>query len=263
MAGVPLPIRRIVDVLVTSAAWLYFIIGFFVFFLPGLLAGLLAGGGFRAAVQRTYHWFFRGFFALVVALGPGLRRRIDPAVRGIRGAVVISNHVSYLDPLLMVALFPRQTTFVKRGFFRVPLFGWCLRAVGYLPAGSDDGLDPAALRRIEALGEHLRAGGIVFLFPEGHRGPPGSIGSFRKGAFRLARRFGVPVELLLIRNTDALFTPGRFLFRTCVPNTIEVERIGSLRFAGDAGDDGPALSSRIEEAQQAYRARLPGPARFP
>ena len=257
MAGVPLPVRRTVDVLVTLAGWLYFIIGFFAFFLPGLLVGLLAGGGFHAAVQRTYHWFFRGFFALFVALSPGLRRRIDPAVRGIRGAVVISNHVSYLDPLLMVALFPRQTTFVKRGWFRVPLFGWCLRAAGYLPAGSDDGLDPAALRRIGALGEHLRAGGIVFLFPEGHRGAPGSIGPFRKGAFRLARRFGVPVEMLLVRNTDVLFTPGRFLCRTCVPNTIEVEHIGSLRLEADTGDDGPTLSSRVEEARQAYRARFP------
>jgi 1-acyl-sn-glycerol-3-phosphate acyltransferase len=259
MAGVPLPVRRIVDVLVTCATWLYFIVGFFVFFVPGLLAGLLAGGGFRAAVQRTYHWFFRGFFALVVALSPGLRRHIDPAVRGIRGAVVIANHVSYLDPLLMVALFPRQTTFVKRGWFRVPLFGWCLHAAGYLPAGSDDGLDPAALRRIEALGEHLRAGGIVFLFPEGHRGPPGAIGSFRKGAFRLARRCGVPVEMVLIRNTDALFTPGRFLLRTCVPNTLAVERIGSLRLAADAGEEGPGLSARVEEAREAYRARLAEP----
>ena len=263
MAGVPLPVRRIVDVLVTSTVWVYFVAGFFAFFLPGLCAGLLAGGGLRAAVQRTYHWFFRGLFALIVALGPGLRRRIDPAVRGIRGAVVISNHISYLDPLLMVALFPRQTTFVKRGWFRVPLFGWCLRAAGYLPAGGDDGLDPAALRRIEGLGEHLRSGGIVFVFPEGHRGPPGSIGSFRKGAFRLARRFGVPVEMLLVRNTEVLLTPGRSLLRTCVPNTIEVERIGSLRFASGAGDDGPSLSSRVAEARQAYRARLAGPARSP
>ena len=256
MPGVPLPVRRVVDVLVTLAAWLYFVVGFFVAVPPGIIAGFLLTGSFHGAVQCAYHGFFRGFFALVVALSPGLRRRIDPAVRGVRGAVVICNHVSYLDPLLLVALFPRQTTFVKRAWFRVPFFGWCLHAAGYLPAGGDDGLDPAALRRIDALGEHLRAGGVVFVFPEGHRGPPGAIGPFRKGAFRLARRCGVPLEMLLVRHTDVLFTPGRFLFRTCVPNTLSVERIGSLRSEAEAGEEGPGLSARVEEAREAYRRRM-------
>ena len=205
----PRPVRLLVDVGVTLAIWVYFV-GVAVFLLPAYLVALVTGRP-RAAVQRLNHWYLRGFFATALAVTPGLRRRVAPSIRDIRGSVVVCNHRSYLDPLLLVSLLPRQTTFVKPVFFRVPVFGWALAAAGYLPAGGGE-LDERLVRRVERLRRHLAEGGNLFVFPEGRRSRTGEPGPFRAGAFRLARRFGAPVELLRHFGTDRLYEPGRFLF---------------------------------------------------
>jgi 1-acyl-sn-glycerol-3-phosphate acyltransferase len=244
----PRPLRLPVDLLVTLAAWIYFVGAAPLFLLPGYVVALFTGRT-RVAVQRLHHWYCRGFFALVTALTPGLRRRVDPAIRDVRGAVVVCNHVSYLDPLLLIALLPRHSTFVKPVFFRVPVFGWCLAAAGYVPAGGE-GLDERLVRRVERLRRHLAEGGNLFVFPEGRRGRTGSVGPFHKGAFRLAKRFGVPLELLYLENTDRLFERGRFLFHTCTPNEITVARLGRIDTA--AGEASP--TALVEEVRGRYVA---------
>ena len=46
--------------------------------------------------------------------------------------------------------------------------------------------------------------------------------------FKIARRCHAPIKVLFIQNTDRLFHPGKFLFNTCIPNTIKVELIGNI-----------------------------------
>ncbi|MBI5501375.1 MAG: 1-acyl-sn-glycerol-3-phosphate acyltransferase [Deltaproteobacteria bacterium] len=244
----PLPLRRPVDAFVTLAVWIYFL-GGIVLLPPAYLVALVSGRP-RAAIQRVHHWYLRGFFALALMLAPGLRRRVDPTIRGIRGSIVVCNHRSYLDPLLLVTLLPRHTTFVKPVFFRVPVFGWALAAAGYLPAGGE--VDRRLLRRMDRLRRHLESGGNVFVFPEGRRARGADVGPFRAGAFRLARRFGAPIELLRVDGTDRLFEPGRFLFHTCVPNVLSVERLGRVELPGPDEPLGPW----VEDVRRRY---LPSP----
>jgi hypothetical protein len=77
----------------------------------GLLPPVLSVGIFlqsllpRALFQKLNHYFYRGFFLLLGLLMPGLTIRIDPALRRLRGAVVVSNHHSYLDPLMFQSIF--------------------------------------------------------------------------------------------------------------------------------------------------------------
>jgi 1-acyl-sn-glycerol-3-phosphate acyltransferase len=165
---------------------------------------------------------------LLRAITPGLTWRISGDVRHLRSSVIVCNHRSYLDPILFVSLFPRQKTIVKSDFFNYPVFGWLLKASGYLPSTTGGALTPIMLEQVEKMRGYLASGGVLFVFPEAHRSRDGKIGDFNKGVFSIARRCGAPIDVLVMKNTEKLFPPGRFLFNTCVANTIEVRRVGHI-----------------------------------
>ncbi len=119
-----------------------------------------------------------------------------------------------------------------------------------------NGADDSALmiRNCESIKAYLASGGNVFIFPEGTRSRTGLLGPFNKGAFSIARYCRAPIQCLLIRRTNRLFLPGRFWFNTCVPNTIEVERIGS--FLPDYRDPDFRLTALIREIRTLYEEKL-------
>ncbi len=212
------------DLAVTLLLWLYFTLGFILFFLPFYLAAYCFKAAPETAFQRLNHWFYRGFFGWLRRLMPGLAIRIDPALQQLRGAVVVSDHHSYLDPLLFQSIYERQTTIVKSGFFRVPIFGWFIQTAGYLPATAEGPFGKLMLQRMAALRDFFAAGGVMFVFPEGTRRPGQPLGTLHTGAFKIAHRCRVPLAVARIRHTEKVFPPGHFLFRTGRGVTIEVER---------------------------------------
>ncbi len=216
------------DFLLTLTLWTYFTIGFVTLFSPFYLLAWLLAHDRQIAFQRLNHYFCRGFFLLVRALGAGHKWRIDGKIRSLRSAVVVCNHRSYLDPLLLISLFARHSTIVKSSFFSVPVFSFMLRFAGYLPSTSEGRLSRLMIDRIEAMPSYLAAGGNLFVFPEGTRSRNGRIGDFSRGAFKIARQCGAPIEVLFIRNTDRLMRPGRFLFNTCVDNTVRAEHLARI-----------------------------------
>jgi 1-acyl-sn-glycerol-3-phosphate acyltransferase len=220
------------DLAVTLALWVYFTLGFVVGLLPLYLFAWYLPGRREAGFQRLNHWFYRGFFRLAGWLMPGLSIHVDPAVKGIRGGVVVANHLSYLDPLLCIALFPRQKTIVKRIFFQVPVFRWFIRTAGYLPASAEGPGGEDLLRQLEGMGAFFDGGGVLFVFPEGTRSRDGALNAFHPSAFKIARRWRVPVHVLRIRGTDGLFRPGRFRFEATRPPRIRVEAAGRLETFG-------------------------------
>ncbi|MCF8094568.1 MAG: 1-acyl-sn-glycerol-3-phosphate acyltransferase [Desulfobacteraceae bacterium] len=222
------------DVAVTLMLWTYFTLGFVFFFAPVYIAACLFAADHRIAFQKLNHRFFRGFFWLLQTAVPGLAVEIDGRISGLESCVVVSNHRSYLDPLIMIACFEKQSTIVKKDFFRVPIFGWVIRAAGYIPSEGNGRLASLLMSRIEWMHDYLAGGGVLFVFPEGTRSRTGRIGQFNKGAFKIARSCETPIEVLCITNTDKLFTPGRFLFNTCVKNRIQVRRVGRIS-ARDVG----------------------------
>jgi len=225
-----------VDAAVTLTLWTYFTLGFVVLFAPfHLLAVALAPDRARAC-QRINHLFFRGFFRLCRVLMPLQRWQVDPALAGVAGSVVVCNHLSYIDPLLMIALFPRHTTIVKDRLFRIPVLGLVLRLAGYLASTS---LGPEAgrtLGHLERMPGFLAGGGNLFVFPEGTRSRDGAVGPLNAGAFKIARFCRAPVAVAAIENTQRLFTPGRFLFDTCRANTITVKLLAQFTPAYDRPD---------------------------
>jgi 1-acyl-sn-glycerol-3-phosphate acyltransferase len=221
-------IKRPVDVGVTLLLWSYYILGYLILFFPFYAVAYFAAPDREAAFQRLNHRFYRSFFGLLQGVTPGLAIKADNRIRDLRSCVVVCNHLSYLDPILLISLIEKQKTVVKSLFFRMPVFGWILKESGYIPSMMDRDSSSLMMERVGGMRDYLAAGGNLFIFPEGHRSRDGNPGPLNKGAFMIAKRCRAPVVVLSVKNTDRLFTPGKFLFNTCIPNTIEVEMIGRI-----------------------------------
>lgn len=154
---------------------------------------LLPGGpeGLRRRAGGLIHRCFRLFvFALE---GSGILRVEAsglPGPRELEGTLVVSNHPSYLDVVVLIALLPNAVCVVKEAIWNSPFFGRLVRAAGYIPiSGSEEVL--------EAGREALRSGKILIIFPEGTRSRPGQPVKFQRGAAYLAQSTGRILPLVL------------------------------------------------------------------
>lgn len=242
--------QPVIDFTITLALWAYFTAGFVLLFAPFyLLAGIFARNC-EQAFQRLNSWFYRGFFFLVRRFMPGHRWQIQPEVKEIRSSVVVCNHRSYLDSILLISLYGRHTTIVKSRLFDIPLFGKMLEWSGYIPSSGEGRFAEMMIRRIEGLDAFLAGGGNLIVFPEGTRSRDGAIGRLNKGAFKIARRCRAPLKVLYLRNTDRMFRPGSFSFDTRGPNTIRLELLGEVA-AGDA-DGSRTLPEAMERVREMW-----------
>jgi 1-acyl-sn-glycerol-3-phosphate acyltransferase len=208
--------------------WGYFLFGF-LFILPFLfIPCYLFTKNSAGAIQKLFYLHMKFFFNLTGRLIPRTTYKIDPEVRALRSSVIVCNHLSYLDPILLVSLFPRQTTIIKKTFFRVPVFGWFMKKAGYVSSSPSEMTGAAMINNLESIKAHLAAGGNLFLFPEGTRSRDGRLGPFNKGVFSIARYCNIGLKLVYIQGTDKLFPPGSFFFRTREKNTISMELIATL-----------------------------------
>ena len=109
-------------------------------------------------------------------------------------ALVVCNHVSYVDALVISAACRRPIRWVMdHRIFRLPLLNFFFRtarAIPIAPAKEDERLLERAYARIA---EELRAGELVGIFPEGRLTPDGEMGEFRGGIARILKACPVPV----------------------------------------------------------------------
>ncbi|EKD35914.1 MAG: Phospholipid/glycerol acyltransferase, partial [uncultured bacterium] len=96
----------------------------------------------------------------------------------------------------------------------------------------------------------LKDGGNIFIFPEGTRSRDGRIGNLNSGALKIARMCKAPIYVLQLKNTDKLFTPGRFWFNTRQPNTIGVKLIE--RIEPDYLHNSPSTAELLLRVRQAF-----------
>jgi 1-acyl-sn-glycerol-3-phosphate acyltransferase len=115
-------------------------------------------------------------------------------------ALLVCNHVSFMDALLLSAAIPRPTRFVMHHrIFHMPVLRWVFRTARAIPiAGSKE--DPAILQRAyDLIDAELADGNLVCVFPEGGLTTDGQIASFRPGIERVLARRPVPVVPLALR----------------------------------------------------------------
>jgi 1-acyl-sn-glycerol-3-phosphate acyltransferase len=201
----------------------------------------------RRATARTAA---RAFFLLA---GMPLR------VRGLENVpagqcVVVANHASYLDGVVMCAALPPRFGFViKREMNDVPVAGILLRRIGSEFVDRFNrhkgGTDARRVLRTAANGHSL-----VF-FPEGTFTPEVGLGKFHTGAFAIAARAGCPVVPAVILGTRRNMPPTRILPR---PGALEVRYGAPIAPAEPVLDEDPALVLR-DRARATILAELGEP----
>jgi 1-acyl-sn-glycerol-3-phosphate acyltransferase len=115
-------------------------------------------------------------------------------------ALLVCNHVSFMDPLLLMASLRRPARFVMYyKIFELPLLRFVFRTAKAIPiAGQQE--DPRVLQRAyDAIDAALAAGELVCIFPEGALTRDGDIAPFRPGLLRILQRRAVPVLPLALR----------------------------------------------------------------
>ena len=244
---------RFPDFLVTILCWTWFIPGFFLFFSWRYLACALFAKEQERCFQRLNSRFFQIFFHILRSAAPSHTWEIETEVAAIRSAVIVCNHLSYLDPLLLIALFEQHRTLVKTRFFTMPVFGWIIRKSGYFPASGEGRFTRLMIRQMETMQDFLANGGNLFIFPEGTRSRDGRLGELNQGAMKIARLCKAPIYVLQLENTNNLFIPGRFLFQTSVKNTISLKLLD--RIEPDYQHHIPSATELEQQVRERYQRK--------
>ena len=106
------------------------------------------------------------------------------------GAVVIANHPSLLDVVMLKAMIGHGVIVVKPVYYFNPFLGFLPWCCGYIRAGYSLS---AGMRVIQEAVDSLREGATILLFPEGTRSPTDGLNRFHRGAFRMAEEANAPL----------------------------------------------------------------------
>jgi 1-acyl-sn-glycerol-3-phosphate acyltransferase len=127
------------------------------------------------------------------------------------GALIVSNHQSYLDPVVLAVHLRRPMSFMARAtLFKGKFFGWLISNLNAIPVRQGEGDVGAVKETIRRLQE----GHVLNIFPEGSRTESGAIGPMLAGAALVIRRAGVPVVPAVIYGSFEAWPKGRKLFQT-------------------------------------------------
>lgn len=222
--------------------YLLFLVPFTLFCsLCAVIAGLVDGSG-RSGHACARFW---SLWSLRVA-------RIRLAVTGLElvptdGPVIyMGNHQGNFDIHALTRAIPRTFSWIaKEELFRVPVFGSAMRRAGYIPLDRSDGRK--ALKSMRLAAERIAAGTSVVIFPEGTRTLDGSLLPFKRGAFLLAVRAGVPIVPFTINGSRERNPRNRLELH---PGTI------SIRFAPPITTAGLAEVELMERVREAVAAGL-------
>jgi 1-acyl-sn-glycerol-3-phosphate acyltransferase len=116
-------------------------------------------------------------------------------------AILVCNHVSFVDAILLMAASPRPIVFIMdHRIFRIPVLGWLFRlakAIPIAPQKEDPQAYAAAFARAKAV---LDDGQLLGIFPEGAITRDGQLGEFKGGVMKLLEANPVPVVPLALQN---------------------------------------------------------------
>jgi 1-acyl-sn-glycerol-3-phosphate acyltransferase len=241
---------RLWQSLVSAWTWLVLVICVLLW-LPLMALVRLATLGDRGRYQVGY--LFRGIGRTVAALNPLWKfsytgtMPADPR----HPYVVVSNHESFADILLISHLPWEMKWLSKAELFRIPVMGWLMHLAGDVPVKR--GFGPSAVEAMARCREVLSNRVSVMIFPEGTRSPTAELLPFKDGAFRLAIDAGVPILPLALHGTSNALPKHDWRFGR---STAVVEVLPPVETTGLTPADVPALKEKVRAMIIGGRDRL-------
>jgi 1-acyl-sn-glycerol-3-phosphate acyltransferase len=167
--------------------------------------------------------------------------------------VVVANHSSYLDGVVMCAALPPAFGFViKREMSRVPLANALLRRIG--AHFVDRGQGQQGARDTRKLLKKANSGGALAFFPEGTFSRQPGLMRFRRGAFLIAARTRLSIVPVAIRGTRQALPPGSLWLK---PRRIEIELAPPQ--PTPASIEEAAIDEALQSARRAILERISEP----
>ena len=141
-----------------------------------------------------------------------------------RTYIFMSNHVSNLDPPILIPLIPRRTSVMaKKELFKTPILGEAMRLGSLVPV--DRGNREAGIEAVKVAADVIRQGINMTIYVEGKRSFDGKLLPFKKGPFYLAMEARVPLVPVTIVGTHSVMPKRQFAVKPGVVTVIFHEAI--------------------------------------
>lgn len=162
--------------------------------------------------KEIIHWLLMHESLFLFYLIPIWTIRIEGREKAVKATtyVIISNHQSLLDILLINCLRYRYKWISKIENIKVPVIGWYLRMADYIIVNR--GNEESKTEMLERSYNCLKTGISIMMFPEGTRSLNNEIGFFKRGAFQLAIQANVPLLPVLIDGTGGILPKHGLIF---------------------------------------------------
>jgi len=144
--------------------------------------------------------------------------------------IFMSNHVSNLDPPLLIPLIPgRSSVLAKKEIWRIPILGKALDLAEIVPVerSNRDSAINSIRRASEVMKHHIH----MTIFPEGTRSPDGTLMPFKKGPFHLAAETGFPIVPVTILGTYEMMPKSSSIVRSGTATLVFHPPIDSKQFS--------------------------------
>lgn len=185
--------------LVSAGYWALIVLTCPIFFVGAVVVWALTAPWDRRKV--VLHLYSSAWASFYVVVNPMWKLHVSGREhlpwRG--GAVLVANHASLIDILVLFGLMRPYKWVSKAENFKLPFVGWNMRLNDYVPIVRGD--RDSVVQMHEHCSRHLRRGAPVLFFPEGTRTRDGRLLPFKDGAFELAVQHGVPVVPIAVHGT--------------------------------------------------------------
>ncbi len=193
--------------------------------------------------KRVLHLFTCFWGSLYTWLNPAWPVTLEgrEKLRSDRATVMVANHLSLLDILVLFRTFTHFKWVSKIENFRIPFVGWNMSLNGYIRIRR--GQRRSVLQMMSACEAALDDGNSIMMFPEGTRSLTGRMRSFRPGAFELALRTKAPIQPILLRGSGDALPKRGFVLQGRHPIRITIlDPIPPESFTGLSAEE---LSERV------------------
>ena len=164
--------------------------------------------------RRTIHWILNLQSLILIKIIPLWKVSVEGREKAVRGTtyVIISNHQSIIDILLVNTLGYRYKWISKIENMKVPVLGWYLRMADYIIINR--GNEESKIDMLARSQECLNRGTSIMLFPEGTRSLNMETGIFKRGAFMLAIDACVPILPVIVDGTGEILPKHGVIFKS-------------------------------------------------